>query len=54
MLDAISFLPYPVNDACHSLNILSTDLNLIHLSVELGNLKKLAFIVERVIEGFYS
>ena len=54
MLDAISFLPDPVNDACHSLNILSTDLNLIHLSVELGNLKKLAFIVERVIEGFYS
>ena len=33
MLDAISFLLDLVNDACHSLNILSTDLNFIHLSV---------------------
>ena len=38
-----SFFPDLVNDACHSLNILSTDLNFINLSVfqRLGNLKNL-------------
>ena len=32
-MDAISFLPKPVNVACHSLNILSTGINFIHLYV---------------------
>ena len=31
MLDAITFLPEPVNDACHSLDILYT--HFIHLTV---------------------